>query len=84
MRYNNNSVALLIFVIGIFTAVFVSNSVDKTWLEQSYLYDVYQIDSGESAYKFKGKEVIISGAIPYHESILNQQHLNGITAAPTL
>jgi len=84
MRYNNNSSALLIFILGMITAVFVSNSVDKTWLEQSYLYDVYQTDAGEPAYTFKGKEIIIRDAIPYQKSELNQQNLDKTKAAPSI
>jgi len=84
MRYNNNSSALLIFILGMITAVFVSNSVDKTWLEQSYLYDVYQTDAGEPAYIYKGEEVIIRDAIPYYQSELNQQNLDKTKAAPNI
>ena len=72
----NNSLALVIISLGLFFAIYVNNSVDKTWLEQSYLYDTYQTDSGENAYIYKGKEVIIKDVVPYHQSPLKQENLN--------
>ena len=72
----NNSLALVIISLGLFFAIYVNNTVDKTWLEQSYLYDTYQTDSGENAYIYKGKEVIIKDVVPYHQSPLNQENLN--------
>ncbi|NQZ27864.1 MAG: sodium:proton antiporter [Colwellia sp.] len=72
----NNSLALVIISLGLFFAIYVNNTVDKTWLEQSYLYDTYQTDSGENAYIYKGKEVIIKDVVPYHQSPLKQENLN--------
>ncbi|GAW97760.1 MULTISPECIES: Na+/H+ antiporter NhaC family protein [Colwellia] len=72
----NNSLALLIISLGLFFAFYVNNAVDKTWLEQSYLYDTYHTESGEDAYKYKGKEVIITDIVPYHQSPLKQENLN--------
>ena len=72
----NNSLALVIISLGLFFAIYVNNAVDKTWLEQSYLYDTYQTDSGENAYIYKGKEVIIKDVVPYHQSPLKQENLN--------
>ncbi|MCJ8295357.1 MAG: sodium:proton antiporter [Colwellia sp.] len=72
----NNSLALVIISLGIFFAIYVNNAVDKTWLEQSYLFDTYQTESGENAYIYKGKEVIIKDVVPYHQSPLKQENLN--------
>jgi len=73
---NNNIFALIILIIGLGSALYVDNNVKQTWLEQSYLYDVYQTESGQSAYKYKGKEIIINDAVPYVDSTLNQEALN--------
>lgn len=73
---NNNIFALIILIIGLGSALYVDNNVKQTWLEQSYLYDVYQTEAGQSAYKYKGKEIIINDAIPYADSLLNQQSLS--------
>ena len=73
---NNNIFALLILILGLGSALYVNSDVKQTWLEQSYLYDVYQTESGQSAYKYKGKEIIINDAVPYAESALNQQSLS--------
>jgi len=84
MSNNNNVLALIIFVLGVFCSVFVSNSVNKTWLEQSYVFDTYQTDSGKPAYKYKGKEVIIPEIVPYQQSVLKQETLNELDGDPLL
>ena len=72
----NNGLALVIISLSLFFAIYVSNAVDKTWLEQSYIYNTYQTEAGETAYKYKGKEVIIKDVVPYHQSPLKQESLN--------
>lgn len=84
MQYNNNVFALIIFIVGVLSAFFVNRSVDKTWLEQSYVYDIYQTGDGEHAYKYKGKEVVINDYVPYQQSVLNQAHLSTITDVPVV
>jgi len=79
---NNNIFALLILILGLGSALYVNSDVKQTWLEQSYLYDVYQTESGQSAYKYKGKEIIINDAVPYAESAVNQQSLNKNNGQP--
>lgn len=80
----NNGLALVIISFGLFFAFYVNSSVDKSWLEQSYLYDTYQTDSGSSAYKYKGKEVLISEVVPYQESPLRQTVLNTLNQEPKI
>ena len=77
-----NSLALWVFAFGLSLALFIQHSVDKVWLEQAYLYDVYTNDSGQSAYKYKGQEVIIPAVVPYADSPLNQANLQGVSAPP--
>lgn len=81
---NLNRVALFIFVAGFALAVYIHHSVDKIWLEQRYVYDIYQTEQGIDAYKFKGQEVEIHDPISYQSSQLNQNNLNDITQAPEL
>ncbi|KGJ88652.1 Na+/H+ antiporter NhaC family protein [Colwellia psychrerythraea] len=80
----NNSLALIILLLGVLTAIFVGNSVNKTWLEQSYVFDTYQTDHGGHAYKYKGKEVIISKIVPYQQSPLKQANLSKLNEDPLL
>ncbi|WP_019028191.1 Na+/H+ antiporter NhaC family protein [Colwellia piezophila] len=80
----NNSFALIILSLGLFFAVYIDSSVDKTWLEQSYTYDTYQTDSGHTAYKYKGKQVIITEVVAYQKSPLRQAHLNQLSQDPQL
>jgi len=84
MQKNYNSIALLIFILGLLSALYVNHFVEQTWLEQSYVYDVYQTDNQMPAYKFKGQEVIITEFVPYGESPLNQQNLNNSSGKPSL
>lgn len=81
---NNNSLALVIVILGVFAAMFVGNSVDKTWLEQSYVFDTYQTDSGSPAYIYKDKEVLISGIVAYQQSPLRQENLDKLNEDPLL
>jgi len=84
MQYNNNFFALIIFFAGITLSVFVNQSVNKTWLEQSYIYDIYQNEQGEFAYKYKDEEIVIRDAVPYKQSLLNQKYLSNTTTEPEL
>ena len=72
----HNQFALFILILGIFAALFVNSSVEKRWLEQSYIYEIYQTDNNEHAYTFKGKEVVIEEVVPYANSPLNQANLD--------
>ncbi|MFT4927350.1 MAG: Na+/H+ antiporter NhaC [Phenylobacterium sp.] len=81
---NNNLIALVILITGLCSAIFVHHKVEKTWLEQSYIYDVYTTDNGQQAYTFKDKEQIIGQVINYEDSSLNQKNLNNITIKPDL
>lgn len=84
MHKNYNSIALLIFIIGLCSALYVTKSVQPTWLEQSYIYDIYQTDNNEPAYIFKGQEVVINNVVPYQNSPLTQDNLNKVKTKPEL
>nr|WP_241242243.1 Na+/H+ antiporter NhaC family protein [Thalassotalea sp. G2M2-11] len=76
--------ALVLFVACIGVALYVHYQVEKTWLEQSYVYHVYENAQGEQVYKFKGQEVLIGETVPYHLSPLNQQQLDKLDKAPAI
>ena len=81
---NLNRIALFIFITGFSLAIFIHHNVDQTWLEQRYVYDIYQTDKGVNAYKYKGQEIEITDVVSYQTSELNQQHLNQLNQAPIL
>lgn len=78
MTINKNVMAFFILVLGLCCAQYINLYVDKTWLEQSYIYDIYQTDKGKPAYKYKGEEIIITDVVPYQLSPLNQLNLNKV------
>jgi Na+/H+ antiporter NhaC len=81
---NTSWIALIILLLGLVAAVYVNSNVQQTWLEQSYLYDTYQNESGNLSYKFKGQEVEINDVVPYSESKINQEQLSKVTDTPLL
>ncbi len=84
MQNSNKIIALIIIIIGLLAAIYINNQVTKTWLEQSYIYDIYTNDSAKPAYKYKDKEIVIIDIVPYEKSSLNQQSLSNITEPPQL
>lgn len=84
MPNDNRMLALFVLIFGLSSALYVGHYVEKVWLEQSYSYDVYLTDLDQSAYIFKGKQIIISDAVPYSESSLNQKNLSRQNSQPHL
>ena len=84
MQYNNNVIALIIFILGLLSAVYVEQNVQKTWLEQSYVYDVYQSDDGQVVYRYKGKEIQIPSPVSYQDSQINQAALDKLVGDPSM
>ncbi|WOH38368.1 Na+/H+ antiporter NhaC family protein [Thalassotalea fonticola] len=80
----HNHVALFVFVIGLCCALYINKNVEKTWVEQSYIYNIYTSDSGLPAYKYKDQEIVITNSVPYHESLLSQENLNKRQLPPQL
>lgn len=76
MSLNSHRCALVIFILAILTSIAVGQLKSPQWLEQSYLYDTYETAQGQLAYKYKGKEIVISNPIPYETSKLNQKNLD--------
>jgi Na+/H+ antiporter NhaC len=84
MPLTNNQIALIIFILSLIAALFVQQNVSKQWQEQSYVYQIYKNSAGVDAYKYKGKEQLITHVVAYEDSPLNQQHLNQILEQPQL
>lgn len=84
MANHHNRFALIIIAIGLLAAVYVSNSVERTWLEQSYIFDIYQTDKGEPAYTYKNDEIVITNITPYQLSPLKQENLDKLKQQPPL
>jgi len=84
MPLTNNQIALLVFIVSLIAALFVQQTVNKQWQEQSYVYQVYKNSDGIDAYKYKGKEQLILHPVAYENSQLNQKHLNRVVDKPAL
>lgn len=82
--YRHNSVALVIFIFAILSAVYIKHFISPHWVEQSYVYDVSTNELGVSSYIYKEQRVIIDTVVNYESSPLNQQSLNNITSPPAL
>jgi len=78
----NNQFALIVLILGLISAFFIHSSVDKIWLEQAYIYDVYQTENGQHAYKYKGNEIVLNTIVSYEDSPLNQINLNKVSVPP--
>ena len=82
--YRHNSVALVIYIFAILSAVYIKHFISPHWVEQSYVYDVSTNELGVSSYIYKEQRVIIDTVVNYESSPLNQQSLNNITSPPAL
>ncbi|OUS24111.1 sodium:proton antiporter [Thalassotalea sp. 42_200_T64] len=80
----HNHVALFIFAVGLCCALYIDKNVSKTWVEQSYIYNIYTSASGLPAYKYKGQEIVITNSVPYEQSLLSQENLNNRQPPPEL
>lgn len=79
-----NKTGLVFFLAALLCAIYVDNFSQRTWKEQSYLYDTYTNHTGDLAYKFRGTEVVIPTLVDYSDSPLRQQALNDLDAEPSL
>lgn len=84
MIINKNALAFGILLCGLCMALYVNLFTQQTWLEQSYSYDTYSTESGQSAYIYKGKEIVIENVVPYAESRINQASLSKSQGTPSL
>lgn len=76
---NSGKLAFAIFLLALTAAQFINSKVQKVWVEQSYVYDLYDNEQGRQSYMFKGQEITIEQIVPYASSPLNQANLsNGL------
>ncbi|GLX79717.1 sodium:proton antiporter [Thalassotalea insulae] len=81
---NLNRMALFLLIASIGAALYIHYQVDKTWLEQSYVYNIYDNQQGQKVYRYKGKELLVGELTPYQQSAINQQQLAKVTDKPAL
>ena len=84
MKKNYNSVALVVLVLSLLSALYVNFYVDKVWLEQAYIYDIYTTESGQLAYTYRDKTLVIDNIVQYQDSPLNQANLSQVTSEPKI
>lgn len=84
MKKNYNSVALVVLVLSLLSALYVNFYVDKVWLEQAYIYDIYTTKSGQLAYTYRDKTLVIDSIVQYQDSPLNQANLDQVTSEPKI
>ncbi|MBO9491200.1 hypothetical protein J7384_12580 [Endozoicomonas sp. G2_1] len=84
MKKNYNSVALVVLVLSLLSALYVNFYVDKVWLEQAYIYDIYTTESGQLAYTYRDKTRIIDNIVQYRDSPLNQANLSQVNSEPKI
>jgi len=84
MTHSHNIKAFWIFVCGLLAAIYIGNYQQKTWVEQSFLYDTYHTEDGALAYTYKGKQQLIKDVVPYESSMLNQDNLDKVKGSPSL
>ncbi len=84
MIKNANQLALIIFIFSVLSALYVYKNVDKTWQEQSYIYQTYLNEQGKLAYIFQGQERLVGKAVAYQKSPLTQQNLAQLTSEPPI
>ncbi|MEL0647902.1 Na+/H+ antiporter NhaC family protein [Pseudoalteromonas agarivorans] len=84
MIITKNTWAVVILVISLCFAFYVNIYTQKTWLEQSYQYDIYLNESGQNAYIYKDKEILIKDVVPYQSSPINQTALSASNTTPSI
>ena len=84
MPKKHNSIALVLFIFSILSAIYIKQFVTAHWVEQSYVYDINTDNKGVSSYIYKGQKVILDSIVDYKSSPLNQVNLNNLTTPPKL
>lgn len=76
--------AFLIALASVIASIWVSTSVQPTWVEQKTTYNVYENASGEMVYLARGRETAVGPTVPYEESVLRQEALDTLYGDPAL
>lgn len=76
--------AAFVVLCGLVGSLYVFARVQPQWQEQKTTYNVYESDSGQLVYMYKGEETPVEGIVPYAESPLRQDALQAIDGKPPL
>ncbi|QDT63590.1 Na+/H+ antiporter NhaC family protein [Calycomorphotria hydatis] len=79
-----HKIPAIVWVCGIICSLYVFTFVEPMRQEQKTTYNVYENDSGQLAYLFKGEEKILEDVVPYDESPLRQDALLNSEQEPPL
>lgn len=74
--------AFWVVVVSLLASLYVSFYVSPQWREQKTIVQVYQAESGNLAYAYKGEETLIGPITPYDQSQLRQASLDVIDGEP--
>jgi len=72
------------FLAALLISLYVNMSVQPTWKEQSFVYDLSSNNQGQLVYQHRGKEIIIDEPVPYDSSPLRQMALDSMEGEPPL
>jgi len=70
--------------LALLAGLYVHFNVSAQWLEQKTTYQVTANEAGELFYINKGEQTRIDAPLPYEQSILRQQELDGLQEPPAL
>ncbi|MDG2117179.1 MAG: Na+/H+ antiporter NhaC family protein [Porticoccaceae bacterium] len=74
--------AFWVVLVSLVLGFYVNKLVPPHWLEHKTTYQVYESDSGQLAYKIRGKERLVGSVVPYEESPLRQEALDQLQGDP--
>ncbi|ANO52988.1 sodium:proton antiporter [Woeseia oceani] len=84
MARAGSSPPFLFILAALLVSVWISSSVNPTWVEQKTTYNVEVADDGSLTYRYKGQSTRIDDVVPYEQSPLRQSELDKLTEAPGL
>lgn len=70
--------------VAMLASLYVHFFVSPQWLEQRTTYQVTASETGELFYVHQGEQIPIDDPVPYDESILRQQALDGLKEPPAV
>lgn len=76
--------AFAVLLCGIAGSLYVFARVDARYLEQKTTYNVYENESGQLVYRFKGEESLVEDVVPYADSPLRQEALRELADKPSI
>jgi Na+/H+ antiporter NhaC len=76
--------AFWVIVLSLLGGLYVHFNVSPQWFEYKTTYQTFSDDNGQLAYRFSGKERVITDVVPYEESPLRQKILDELEGEPQL